>query len=321
MPGGKITMLPPEVIERYTLTEGQECPALSMYLTVAEDDFRVISTESTLERIHISANLRHETLQVLFNEEAIAKGNQDYPYKDELILLWKLANVLESARGKADKFPQQMEYNISLQDDRVVIVPRMRGTPIDKVVSELMIYVNSEWGRHLADHSIAAIYRTQNAGKVVMSCEPGSHQGLGVDQYAWSSSPLRRYIDLVNQRQLVAWLQGEIPPYANDDDALLATIRDFEAAYEMYGEFQRNMERYWCLRYLLQEAVVQTEGTVIREGLVRLAKLPLVTRVPLLPDYSPGTEVALEVLHVDVWELALNCRCKGRVKAPDSLPV
>ncbi len=69
----------------------------------------------------------------------------------------------------------------------------------------------------------------------------------------WASSPLRRYADLVNQRQLIAWMRGEPPAYDAQDTALLAAMRDFEAAYDVYGEFQRTMERYWSLRWLLQE--------------------------------------------------------------------
>ena len=64
--------------------------------------------------------------------------------------------------------------------------------PMDKVVSELMIYVNSEWGRAMAEAGVAAIYRAQGNGKVRMSTVPAPHQGLGVAYYTWSSSPLRR---------------------------------------------------------------------------------------------------------------------------------
>ena len=92
---------------------------------------------------------------------------------------------------------------------RVRIVPRPRGSPLDKVVSELMIFVNSTWGKLLADARVAGLYRTQANGKVKMSTRPGEHQGLGLAHYLWASSPLRRYSDLVNQRQLLAALAGD----------------------------------------------------------------------------------------------------------------
>src|SRR5262249_6879055 len=147
------------------------------------------------------------------------------------------------------------EYSFYVQNDRVRIVRRRRGTPMDRIVSELMIHVNSSWGRELARHEAAAIYRVQSGGKVRMSTVPAQHEGLGVEAYAWASSPLRRYVDLVNQRQLVALARGESLPYRPGDEALIAAMRDFEAAHEAYGQFQRNMERYWCLRWLAQEEV------------------------------------------------------------------
>jgi exoribonuclease R len=79
-------------------------------------------------------------------------------------------------------------------------------------VAELMIAANSTWGKALAEAGIPALYRAQTGGKVRMTTAAAPHEGLGVDCYAWSSSPLRRYVDLVNQWQLIAWLKGEAPP-------------------------------------------------------------------------------------------------------------
>ena len=116
-----------------------------------------------------------------------------------------------------------------------------------------MILANSTWGKLLDDHDVAGIYRTQNNGKVKMSTIAAPHQGLGVAHYAWSSSPLRRYVDMVNQRQIISVLRGEPPAYARNDTALFSILSNFDTAYTTYNEFQRSMERYWCLRWLLQE--------------------------------------------------------------------
>jgi exoribonuclease-2 len=178
---------------------------------------------------------------------------------------------------------------------------------MDKLVSELMIYVNSEWGRRLAESGTAAIFRVQGAGKVRMSTVASAHAALGVEHYIWASSPLRRYVDLVNQRQLVATVRGEPAPYRPGDERLPAIIREFESANEVYSDFQRSMERYWCLRWIVQENAYTAEATVLRENLCRFDDLPLVLRVPSLPALPQGSRVLLDISNVDLLELTFHC--------------
>ncbi len=309
MPGAKITMLPENVVQEFTLCADKVCPALSLYMEVDSGTLAVIGTHSRLERLHISANLRHDTLEPLFNENTLADCKLDYPYASELTLLWNLSHKLEAARGKnGDNNTQQVDYNFNVNNDVVTITNRLRGSPIDKVVSELMIFVNSAWGKLLADNEVSGIYRTQNNGKVKMSTVAAPHQGLGVAQYMWSSSPLRRYVDLVNQRQIIQLLAKEPPAYAKNDNALFAVLSNFDAAYTAYNEFQRQMERYWCLRWLVQEKVQQIEATLIRENLVRFIGIPLVGRFPSIPELPANTLVTLEIGEIDLLELTFDAR-------------
>lgn len=306
MPGRKITMLPDEVVECFTLGEGTANPALSMYLDVSPD-YEIQAVESRVERVHIATNLRHDTLEPLFNAETLAGGGPDYPYRAELEMLWALACRLEEGRGKAGGQNQFRDYNFQIDGEHVSITERPRGSPIDKVVSELMIQVNSHWAGQLSAAGVAAIYRSQNNGKVRMSTSPAPHQGLGVNQYAWSSSPLRRYVDLLNQRQIIALLHDLEPPYAANSEALFAALRDYELAAEAYGNIQRSMERYWCLRYLLQENITSAPAAVIKENLARFDRLPLVARIPGMPELPPGTLVDVEIGAVDLLELEVRC--------------
>jgi exoribonuclease-2 len=223
-------------------------------------------------------------------------------------MLWQLANRLEVLRGKVGSQNQFKDYNFEIDGEHVTVTERPRGSPIDKVVSELMIQVNSHWAKQLSEAGVAAIYRSQSNGKVRMSTSPGPHQGLGVAQYAWSSSPLRRYVDLLNQRQIIAMLQGDEPPYAPNSEALFSAIRDFELAYEAYNDVQRSMERYWCLRYLLQEGISTAPATLIKENLVRFERLPLVTRAFGMPELAPGTALEVEISAVDLLELEVRCK-------------
>ncbi|MDR2614436.1 MAG: RNB domain-containing ribonuclease, partial [Candidatus Accumulibacter sp.] len=155
---------------------------------------------------------------------------------------------------------------------------------------------------------IPAIYRAQTVGKVRMTTSPSPHEGLGVDQYAWASSPLRRYVDLLNQWQLVACLQGEAPPFKPRSELLFAALRDFDLAYGAYAEFQRGMERYWCLRWLRQEGVETIGATVRREDLLKLDRLPLLLRVPSVPELAPGRRVRLTIESMDLLTLEVGCR-------------
>ena len=311
-PGDKITMLPGAAIERFTLAEGRESAALSMYVELTPA-LEVVGNRSVAERIKVVANLRHDTLEAEFNEERIAAGDTGFTHGSELMLLWNFAMQLERSRGKVEAGTVRADYNFYVDNDQVSIVERKRGSPIDKVVSELMILVNTEWGRQLALNEIPALYRVQGNGKVKMSTVPAAHQGLGVAQYIWASSPLRRYADLVNQRQLLALFRNEDPPYPPKDERLLVILRDFELAYDAYAEFQRNMERYWCLRWLLQEGVELVGAVVLRDDLVRLERIPFITRVASVPQLAPGSRVELAISGIDLLEVSLHCEFTRRL--------
>ena len=315
LPGKKITMLPDSVINHFTLAENKLCPVLSLYLDVA-DDFTVTGTESRLEKIKIAANLRHNALEQHFNETALSKGDFTHAFSKEFSLLWKFACKMENQRGKTnDSNSDKIDYSFEINGEHVTISERRRGSPIDKVVSELMIYVNTEWGKQLTDAGITGIFRSQANGKVKMSISPAPHQGLGVSQYAWSSSPMRRYVDLINQRQLIAMLRNETPPYNKNSNQLLIAMRDFETAYGIYGEFQRAMERYWCLRWLLQEKIQTIDAQVIKENLVKLDSIPFVTRVPSLPEVAPGTYVKLKLSEIDLLDRTLHAEFLQKLDA------
>jgi exoribonuclease-2 len=151
----------------------------------------------------------------------------------------------------------------------------------------------------------------QSGGRVKLSTVAAPHDALGVDQYLWASSPLRRYVDLVNQRQLLAVLQGAPPVYGKGSEALLTVMRDFEIANDAYFDFQRSMERYWCLRWLVQENVTLSGATVARENLVKLDPIPLLVKVPSLPDLPPMSRVEVEVGEIDLLDLAISCQYRA----------
>jgi exoribonuclease-2 len=309
-PGGKITMLPGEAVERATLAAGRSVPAASLYLDVDPASMEIRASDTRLERVPIVANLRLAELETRLNEGTVAEGRVGGAHGEELFLLWKLAKFLNAARGAADEKTDRLDYTFRVAAGRVAIEPRRRGTPVDMLVAELMIHVNSAWGKLLAERGYDALYRNQKGGKTRMEVAPAAHEWLGVTHYAWASSPLRRFCDLANQRQLAAMLQGGEPAYSRDE--LTQAARDFEAAYEAYAEHQRHMERYWCLRYLAQEGITEADAALIREELVRIDGIPLVCRAIGLPAAVPGERLRVAFGDIDLWEAHVLCRFAGK---------
>jgi exoribonuclease-2 len=200
-------------------------------------------------------------------------------------------------------------------DTPVSLVPRRRNAPLDRLVAEYMIFTNNLWGGLLAQHGVPGIYRSQQAGRVRMSTHALPHEAIGVPQYAWSTSPLRRYVDLVNQWQILATAQHGVSarlvaPFKPKDADLFAIIGAFESQYMAWGDFQSTMERYWCMRWLQQQGSRIVQGSVIRDDLVRLDCAPFVTRVPALPELERGHAVTLEIMGYDELTLELDCRLR-----------
>src|SRR5450830_624604 len=328
MPGDKITMLPDNIVEAFTLAEGKTCPALSLYATLNPADWSVLATETRAEMVPIANNLRHNDLDDLVNEETLASGEGDYPHKESLGLIWQWAQVLEAARMvKREGFglkPEQnnrVDFNFYVEDDVVTISRRKRGAPLDKIVAELMIFANSTWGKLMHDHGVPGIYRSQGQGvggwaakmQVRMLTHAAPHQGLGVDQYAWSTSPLRHYTDLVNQWQILACAEHGVTaplvaPFKHKDANLFAIVSQFDAAYSAYGDFQSNMERYWCLRWLAQEEARQVDAVVLKDEILRLVDIPLVIKLPGMPSVARGAQVKLDLLRWDEVDLTVEAR-------------
>jgi len=318
MPGRKITMLPDDVVRAFSLAAGEPRPALSLYVEL-DGQGAPVSHRTAVERVSVVANLALDKVGEAFANPL--PSPVDPPWTAEMRVLWKLAQRLSEARGKPEISRVDFSFDVDWdatsavpEPGRARIVPRPRGSPLDKLVSELMIHVNATWGQLLAKAGAAGLYRVQAGGKVKMSTRPGEHQGLGLSHYLWSSSPLRRYADLVNQRQLLAVVAGERPAYAPNDAELVAAMADFEATYSQYAEFQERMEHYWCLRWLVQEGVTETAGTVDREGVVRLDAIPLRVRLADLPPLAQGTPVRVQVIKVDLLEATLEARYAGPVE-------
>jgi exoribonuclease-2 len=332
MPGDKIPMQPDTVIQAFSLDAGREVPALSLYVTANPETGEILESDSRVERIVVRENLRHNLLDQTVTEAALADADAPLPYGHWLRPLWRLAQALSTRRDEVRGKPEnntRVEYSYYLDgspdnpDTPVRLVQRQRNAPLDRMVAEYMILANNLWGGLLARHGVPGIYRSQQAGRVRMSTQALPHEAIGVPQYAWCTSPLRRYVDLVNQWQLIATVDNGVSarlvaPFKPRDADLFAIIGAFEAQYAAWAEFQNTMERYWCLRWLAQQGITRTTASVLRDDLVRLSNAPLVTRVGGLPALPRGTQVEIDLLDRDELTLELACRYVDTLAAESS---
>ena len=156
-----------------------------------------------------------------------------------------------------------------------------------------------------------------------MQTTPAPHEGLGVAQYAWSTSPLRRYVDLVNQWQLLACVRhgvtaALVAPFKPKDADLFAVVQGFDDQYSAYADYQRRMEYFWCLRWLKQEDKKHVAASVVKDDLVRLDEIPLMLHVPGLGVHARGTKVMLDVMSLDELTVEASCRLLHVIDAPSA---
>lgn len=312
-PNGKITMLPENWIAAFSLDAGAYRPAVSIYFDV-DGAFNVGAPACKIEAVNIAANLRIQAIEPHFNAETglDEAGEMMFAHHQDLIWFYQFATALQKARGKyePDRAPQY-DYSIELDGEgKVSVVRRERGSPIDTLVSEMMILANSTWAQMLHDNDLPGLFRVQPAGKVRMSTKSEPHIGMGVQHYGWFTSPLRRAADYINQKQLLSLIDDSAEPlYQNSDAELFAALRDFDAAYTAYADFQRQMEAYWSLVYLQQQSISELTATILKEDLVRIEGLPLVTRATGIPfDALPKSQALFKITELDAEKqfIALN---------------
>jgi len=343
MPGHKITMLPDEVVQTYTLMAGRDCPAVSLYVTFDEATLEPKDSRTVLERVPIALNLRHDQLDTVITEDWLTDGAagdaapEIAALQPTLAFIFRLARHLkaqrEVVRGKPENF-NRPDYTFKLTgvtgsepdgSETVVIGTRSRGAPLDLMVAEAMILANSSWGQWLAECGVPGIYRSQASlapgVKVRMGTKAQPHAGIGVKSYAWSTSPLRRYVDMVNQWQIIACARhgktaALAAPFKPKDANLFAIISSFDAAYTAYNGFQNGMERYWTLKHLQQAGISELTATLIKDNLVRADSLPLVLPVLGTEGLPRGAHVRVRLGDIDEMTLEVGGTVIERLDLP-----
>lgn len=333
-PGDKITMLPEQFVDYFSLDAGSARPAISLYIEIDALGHRTQAPpQSALELVPIETNLRLDDWESIVDEAFLGQKNSSLPHHEALARLWVLAQNEHQKRqaqrikdglraevlGQPDPSTLIRDFNfkITSSTNEIAIEPRIRGSILDSIVAECMILCNQIWGQALAEHGLPALFRTQKgwgAMRTRMQTTPGPHEGLGVECYAWCTSPLRRYADLVNQWQLIAMIRSGVTakmtaPFSPKDSEIMGIAADFDTAYLQYGEYQSRMERYWCLRWLEQGGLPYSiHARHLKEGMARIEIIPLHLPIPEFASHPRMTRAKIEIMEIDLLDLSAKAR-------------
>ncbi len=303
LPETTIRMLPDAISCRAaSLLAGEERPVLTTEVTLAPsgelNDARIYPA-----RVRIAQRLGYDEATCMIGDPKTS-GDAARAVKT----LHGAAMLLRQRRRIAGAtLLQRREAKISVHDDEIEIHVLDATSPARTLVAEFMVLSNFVAARYATDHRIPIIYRVQpQTGADLalqrprLSLYPEFHAGIGLDYYAQLSSPIRRYADLVLQRQLVAALERPgAQSYGVDE--LLKVLANAESAEASGRELERRAKRYWTLRYLERKALgVPLRAFAVREGasaeLIDYAVRGTLHGAPLLPNDAP---IMVRVSRVD----------------------
>jgi hypothetical protein len=319
LPESSVPMLPPDLVARLSLEAGAVREAVTGTFRV-DGEGRVVSARFARSLVRVARRLTYEATE----DTAALAGGADAGRR-----LVEVADRLRAARRAAGAILVALDsLDVDVVDGRPRLHARHRATPGDIVVGELMVLFNREAAGVLAKASAAAFFRTQDAPRdpepraddpllqlrarrrfapAAVSIEPARHHGVGADQYAQATSPLRRFADLVNQRQLAAVALAAAAPYRHADlERMVPLLLARERAVRTAADDRVD---HWVARSFEGRVGATVDGTlsrVPRRGLGAVWVPSLCRELPLRPPagwQSPpeGTTAAWRVARVAPW--------------------
>jgi exoribonuclease-2 len=319
LPERRMPMLPEELSEdTVSLLAHQERLALSFLVTLGPDaeikDWVIVPS-----RIQVQRRLTYHEVDGLLAQDRQLQA---------LSHLTRRLKERRLARGGYELKLPEVWVTFTPQGDIQVVVEDQE-TASRQLVAEAMVLANFLAAQFLADQGIAALYRGQpeprepiksapeksllelwqdrrRLSRVVMDLSPSSHWGLGLPCYTFATSPIRRYLDLVIHRQLLAVVSGHPPIYGPEDlEQILATI---EPAMRRAGLLKSRRLRYWLLKHLASRVGQKLEALVL-EGLPHRHRLILpdillefFLAAPATVKLSPGDTVLVRLDRVNPRE-------------------
>ena len=303
LPETTVRMLPDEICRRRaSLVAGERRSVLSTLVMLGADG-ELQSTAISPGNLRIGRRLSYTQADRILEGAAEADSN----VAAALGRLQEAGLALRERRKRAGAIlVQRREPKVRVQGGEVEIELIDSNSPSRLLVAEFMVLNNFIAASYAAERRIPLIYRVQpsagNAGAVRarLSIYPEFHAGAGLQCYAQLSSPIRRYADLVLQRQLVSALtDSSAPPY--DADGILAVLAQTENAETEAKELERRARRYWILTYLKRHALGrELAATVTRDGVsAELDDYAVRGALRGAPNVSSGTPIRVRVARAD----------------------
>ena len=275
MPDQKISMLPASLAEGLcSLKAGEIRPAISTMVNL-NPSLDIIDYEILPSLINVKHQLTYYDV------------NQTADQNQEVLILRKIAEKFHQQRLDAGAVQITVpEINVWLADDRAITVNRInRESPGRMLVAELMIMANWLMAKYLAENKTPAVFRSQPGprerlykgdggtlyqnwmqrrflSRFVLGSNPEKHSGLGLEAYVTATSPIRRYFDLVAQRQIRAVLGLEQPYTSGEIDRIIQLL---ELPMGNVARTQLGRNRYWLLKYLEQHIGRKEEAIVLNK--------------------------------------------------------
>jgi exoribonuclease-2 len=270
LPEATLRMLPDAIsCDRASLIAGLERPVLTTEVRLGSDG-EVLDCKLYPATIAVNSRLTYTEADALI----AAPGSDGSPAAQILKLLDAMAFKLRERRRRAGAvLIRRRESKVRVRDGSIDVTVVDSDSPSRLTVAEYMVLSNHLAAQFCAGNSIPIIYRVQpsSSGELAaqhprLSLFPGLHAGIGLEFYAQLSSPIRRYADLVLQRQLLAFVARSREPLYQTDE-LLTVLANAESADSEAKELERRSKRFWSLRYLERFGFDQLlPAIVLREG-------------------------------------------------------
>ncbi|MGO9059154.1 MAG: ribonuclease catalytic domain-containing protein [Candidatus Binataceae bacterium] len=305
LPEATVRMLPDEVsCQRASLIAGQDRAVLTTDVRLAADG-SVVDYKLYPSTIAVNSRLTYVEADALI---AGAGADDDAADAQSIKLLHTMALKLREWRRRTGAMLiRRRESKIRVHGDSIEITVIDSDSPSRLMVAEYMVLSNHLAAQFCAGHGIPIIYRIQPSTNGDLAAQhprlslfPGLHAGIGLEFYAQLSSPIRRYADLVLQRQILAFLvKSGVPQYQTEE--LLTVLANAESADSEAKDLERRSKRYWALRYLERFGFEQLlPATVLREGsTAELADYAVRGTLRSAPNLANDSKIMVRIASID----------------------